>query len=155
MRVSGCLDGRPAIAKRWWPEASGRGSNGGAHSWPLADDGGTKAVIYDFHRKAIDLPLDYAKREVFPSSSSASGIVGGGRARPIRTQAHLPERILGLGSSTQKGDVCRICRSRIGWHGPGFSGGLAGRLSAPRAPAGETVIARDEDRDPVERTSAC
>jgi conjugative relaxase-like TrwC/TraI family protein len=43
-------------------------------AWALADEG-TKAVIYDCHRKAIEFVLDYAEREVFRSRSGAGGIV--------------------------------------------------------------------------------
>jgi conjugative relaxase-like TrwC/TraI family protein len=43
-------------------------------AWALADEG-TKAVIYDCHRKAVEFVLGYAEREVFRSRSGASGVV--------------------------------------------------------------------------------
>ena len=43
-------------------------------AWALADEG-TKAVIYDCHRKAIEFVLAYAEGEVFRSRSGANGIV--------------------------------------------------------------------------------
>jgi conjugative relaxase-like TrwC/TraI family protein len=43
-------------------------------AWALADEG-TKTVIYDCHRRAIEFVLSYAEREVFRSRSGASGIV--------------------------------------------------------------------------------
>ena len=42
--------------------------------WALADPG-TKAVIYDCHRQAIEYVLDYAERHVFRSRSGPRGIV--------------------------------------------------------------------------------
>jgi conjugative relaxase-like TrwC/TraI family protein len=45
-------------------------------AWALADQG-TKAVIYDCYRKAIEFVLGYAEREVFRSRSGANGIVEG------------------------------------------------------------------------------
>jgi conjugative relaxase-like TrwC/TraI family protein len=43
-------------------------------AWALAD-GETKGVIYDCHRKAIEVVLTYAEREVFCSRSGAGGVV--------------------------------------------------------------------------------
>jgi conjugative relaxase-like TrwC/TraI family protein len=43
-------------------------------AWALADEG-TKTVIYDSHRRAIEFVLSYAEREVFHSRSGANGIV--------------------------------------------------------------------------------
>jgi len=43
-------------------------------AWALADPE-TKAVIYECHRRAIDLVLAYAEREVFHSRSGTNGIV--------------------------------------------------------------------------------
>jgi conjugative relaxase-like TrwC/TraI family protein len=43
-------------------------------AWALADEG-TKTVIYDCHRRAIEFVLSYAEREVFRSRSGANGIV--------------------------------------------------------------------------------
>ena len=43
-------------------------------AWALADPK-TKSVIYDCHRRAIDIVLSYAEREVFHSRSGKSGVV--------------------------------------------------------------------------------
>ena len=43
-------------------------------AWGLADPG-TKAMIYDCHRRAIDFVLSYAEREVFRSRSGPRGVV--------------------------------------------------------------------------------
>jgi conjugative relaxase-like TrwC/TraI family protein len=43
-------------------------------AWALADEE-TKAVIYDCHRRAIDIVLAYAEREVFHSRSGTDGVV--------------------------------------------------------------------------------
>ncbi len=43
-------------------------------AWAAADEE-TKAVIYDCHRRAIDIVISYAEREVFHSRSGASGVV--------------------------------------------------------------------------------
>ena len=43
-------------------------------AWALADEG-TKAVIYECHRRAIDYVLAYAEREVFHSRSGRAGVV--------------------------------------------------------------------------------
>ncbi len=43
-------------------------------TWALADEG-TKAVIYECHRRAIDYVLTYAEREVFHSRSGRAGVV--------------------------------------------------------------------------------
>lgn len=43
-------------------------------TWGLADEA-TKAVIYECHRRAIDVVLEYAEREVFHSRSGTNGIV--------------------------------------------------------------------------------
>jgi len=43
-------------------------------AWALADPE-TKAVIYECHRRAIDIVLAYAEREVFHSRSGTNGIV--------------------------------------------------------------------------------
>ena len=43
-------------------------------AWALADRE-TKAVIYECHRRAIDLVLAYAEREVFHSRSGTNGVV--------------------------------------------------------------------------------
>ena len=43
-------------------------------AWALADRE-TKAVIYECHRRAIDIVLSYAEREVFCSRSGTSGVV--------------------------------------------------------------------------------
>ena len=43
-------------------------------AWALADQE-TKAVIYECHRRAIDLVLAYAEREVFHSRSGTNGVV--------------------------------------------------------------------------------
>jgi conjugative relaxase-like TrwC/TraI family protein len=43
-------------------------------AWAMADEG-TKTVIYDCHRRAIEFVLSYAEREVFRSRSGANGIV--------------------------------------------------------------------------------
>ena len=43
-------------------------------AWALADEA-TKAVIYDCHRRAIDMVLAYAEREVFHSRSGTNGVV--------------------------------------------------------------------------------
>ena len=43
-------------------------------AWALADPD-TKAVIYDCHRRAIDVVLTYAEREVFHSRSGKGGVV--------------------------------------------------------------------------------
>jgi hypothetical protein len=43
-------------------------------AWALADQG-TKAVIYECHRRAIDYTLAYAEREVFHSRSGTDGVV--------------------------------------------------------------------------------
>jgi len=43
-------------------------------AWALADEG-TKGVIYECHRRAIDYVLTYAEREVFHSRSGTDGVV--------------------------------------------------------------------------------
>jgi conjugative relaxase-like TrwC/TraI family protein len=43
-------------------------------AWALADEG-TKSVIYDCHRRAIDFVLTYAEEHVFHSRSGTNGIV--------------------------------------------------------------------------------
>ena len=43
-------------------------------AWALADEG-TKAVIYECHRQAIDYVLAYAERNVFHSRSGKAGVV--------------------------------------------------------------------------------
>ena len=43
-------------------------------AWALADEG-TKAVIYECHRRAIDYVLAYGEREVFRSRSGVNGVV--------------------------------------------------------------------------------
>ncbi len=43
-------------------------------AWVLADEG-TKAVIYECHRRAIDYVLSYAERTVFHSRSGTAGVV--------------------------------------------------------------------------------
>jgi len=43
-------------------------------AWALADEG-TKTVIYECHRKAIEFVVSFAEREVFRSRSGANGIV--------------------------------------------------------------------------------
>jgi conjugative relaxase-like TrwC/TraI family protein len=43
-------------------------------AWAVADEE-TKAVIYDCHRRAIDIVVAYAEREVFHSRSGTNGIV--------------------------------------------------------------------------------
>src|SRR5665213_3346776 len=43
-------------------------------AWALADQG-TKAVIYECHRRAIQYVLSYAEREMFHSRSGTNGIV--------------------------------------------------------------------------------
>ncbi len=43
-------------------------------AWALADQG-TKAVIYECHRRAIDYVLAYAERTVFRSRSGTAGVV--------------------------------------------------------------------------------
>ena len=43
-------------------------------AWALADQE-TKALIYDCHRRAIDIVLTYAEREVFHSRSGKGGVV--------------------------------------------------------------------------------
>ena len=43
-------------------------------AWALADEG-TKGVIYECHRRAIDYVLTYAEREVFHSRSGHAGVV--------------------------------------------------------------------------------
>ena len=43
-------------------------------AWALADEG-TKAVIYECHRRAIDFVLAYAERTVFHSRSGTAGVV--------------------------------------------------------------------------------
>jgi len=43
-------------------------------AWALADEG-TKAVIYDCHRRAVDYVLGYAEREVVHSRSGTGGVV--------------------------------------------------------------------------------
>jgi conjugative relaxase-like TrwC/TraI family protein len=43
-------------------------------AWALADEG-TKAILYECHRQAIDYVLAYAEREVFRSRSGTNGIV--------------------------------------------------------------------------------
>ncbi|MHB1534142.1 MAG: relaxase domain-containing protein [Acidimicrobiales bacterium] len=43
-------------------------------AWALADQG-TKAVIYECHRRAIDYTLAYAERNVFHSRSGKDGVV--------------------------------------------------------------------------------
>jgi conjugative relaxase-like TrwC/TraI family protein len=43
-------------------------------AWALADLE-TKAVIYDCHRRAIEVVLTYAEREVFASRSGTGGVV--------------------------------------------------------------------------------
>jgi len=43
-------------------------------AWALADEG-TKAVIYECHRRAVAYVLGWAEREVFRSRSGANGIV--------------------------------------------------------------------------------
>ncbi len=43
-------------------------------AWALADEG-TKAVIYECHRRAVDYVLTYAERTVFHSRSGSNGIV--------------------------------------------------------------------------------
>jgi conjugative relaxase-like TrwC/TraI family protein len=45
-----------------------------AAAWAVADEE-TKAVIYDCHRRAIDIVIAYAEREVFHSRSGTNGIV--------------------------------------------------------------------------------
>src|SRR6202034_309308 len=43
-------------------------------AWALAD-GDTKAAIYACHRRAIEVVLTYAEREVFHSRSGTNGVV--------------------------------------------------------------------------------
>ncbi len=43
-------------------------------AWALADRE-TKAVIYECHRRAIDVVLAYAEREAFHSRSGTNGVV--------------------------------------------------------------------------------
>ncbi len=43
-------------------------------AWALADEG-TKAVIYDCHRRAVDYVIGYAEREVVHSRSGTGGVV--------------------------------------------------------------------------------
>jgi conjugative relaxase-like TrwC/TraI family protein len=43
-------------------------------AWALADEG-TKAVIYECHRRAVDYVIGYAEAEVFHSRSGTNGIV--------------------------------------------------------------------------------
>jgi conjugative relaxase-like TrwC/TraI family protein len=43
-------------------------------AWALADEG-TKSVIFECHRRAIDYTLTYAEREVFHSRSATDGVV--------------------------------------------------------------------------------
>lgn len=43
-------------------------------AWALADEG-TKAILYECHRQAIDYVLAYAEREVFRSRSGTNGVV--------------------------------------------------------------------------------
>ena len=43
-------------------------------AWALAD-ADTKMVIYDCHRRAIEVVLTYAEKEVFCSRSGSGGVV--------------------------------------------------------------------------------
>jgi len=43
-------------------------------AWALADEG-TKAVIYECHRRAVEFVIGYAERQVFRSRSGTNGIV--------------------------------------------------------------------------------
>ena len=43
-------------------------------AWALADEG-TKAVIYDCHRRAVEYVIGYAEREVVHSRSGTGGVV--------------------------------------------------------------------------------
>jgi len=43
-------------------------------AWALADEG-TKAVIYECHRRAVEYVIAWAEKEVFRSRSGANGIV--------------------------------------------------------------------------------
>ncbi|MCU4187023.1 relaxase domain-containing protein [Acidiferrimicrobium sp. IK] len=43
-------------------------------AWALADEG-TKAVIYEYHRRAVSFVIGYAEAQVFRSRSGANGIV--------------------------------------------------------------------------------
>ena len=72
-------------------------------AWALADPD-TKAVIYDCHRRAIDVVLTYAEREVFHSRSGKGGVV------QEDVEGVVADRVHPLGLTGRRPPAPRPCR---------------------------------------------